>query len=79
MLRRIFSVDSEKLPCKMKMKLIRLVGRRPVVNIFFEKKGVNGLWDTGTMVTVINDLFLGENFPDVEIWSIEEFVGKKEI
>ena len=74
----IFSVDSEKLPYKMKLKLIRLVGQRPVVNIFLEKKGVNGLWDTGAMVSVINDLFLGENFPDVEIRSIEEFVGKRE-
>ena len=73
----IFSIDSEKLPYKMKLKLIRLVGQRPVVNIFLDNKGVNGLWDTGAMVSVINNDFLGENFPDVVVRSIEEFVGKK--
>ena len=74
----IFSVDAEKLPYKMKRKLIRLVGERPVVNIFMNKQRVKGLWDTGAMVSVINDIFLAENFPGVEIRSIKDFVGERE-
>ena len=37
--------DSEKLPIKMKMKLIRLVGERPLVNVFLNNSEVEGLWD----------------------------------
>ena len=74
----IFSVDSEKLPFKMKRKLIRLVGERPVVNIFLNKNNIKGLWDTGAMVSVINELFLAENFPGVDIIPIEDFVGKRD-
>ena len=74
----IFSVDAEKLPYKMKLNLIRLVGERPVVNIFLDNKRVNGLWDTGAMVSVINEQFLGESFPEVEVRSIEEFIGNRE-
>ena len=74
----IFSIDAEKLPYKMKLNLIRLVGERPVVNIFLDNKGVNGLWDTGAMVSVINEQFLGESFPEVEVRSIEEFIGNRE-
>ena len=59
----IFSVDSEKLPYKMKKKLIRLVGERPVVNIFLDNMGLNGLWDTGAMVSVMSSQFLKDNFP----------------
>ena len=74
----IFSVDSEKLPLKMKRKLISLVGERPVVKIYLNKKEIKGLWYTGAMVSVINELFLAENFPGVETVPIEDFVGKRD-
>ena len=49
----ICSIDAEKLPYKMKMKLIGLVGERPVVDIMLDDIMVKGLWDTGAMVSVI--------------------------
>ena len=73
----IFSVYSEKLPYKMKKKLIRLVGERPVVNIFLDNVGLNGLWDTGAMVSVMSSQFLKDNFPNVEVRPLEEIVGKR--
>ena len=58
----IFASDSEKLPYKMKMKLIRLVGERPLVNIYLDNVAINALWDTGAMVSVINDIFFERTF-----------------
>ena len=49
-----------------------------MVNIFLNKNNIKGLWDTGAMVSVINELFLAENFPGVDIIPIEDFVGKQD-
>ena len=74
----IFAMDAEKLPYKMKKKLIRLVGERPVVNIFLDNVCVNGLWDTGAMVSVMSELFLRENFPNALVRPLEEIIGNND-
>ena len=63
---------------EMKKKLIRLVGERPVVNIFLDNFCVNGLWDTGAMVSVISELFLRENFPNALVRPLEEIIGNND-
>ena len=50
MKREIHVSDSEKLPFKMKRNLVRLVGERPLVNVFLNGVHVQGLWDTGAMI-----------------------------
>ena len=75
----IFSIDTEKLPYKMKMKLIGLVGERPVVDIMLNNTWVKGLWDTGAMVSVINEVYLKEQFGDVEIRPVEEIIGNQNL
>ncbi len=42
--------DSEKLPLKLKKKLISLVGEKPLAKLFLDGVEVEGLWDTGAMV-----------------------------
>ena len=69
-------VDVEKLPYKMKLQLVKLVGERPLVNIYLDGKRVQGLWDTGAMISLVNKTFLREKFPNVEIHSISEFTGQ---
>ena len=69
-------VDAEKLPYKMKLQLVKLVGERPLVNIHLNGKKEEGLWDTGAMISLVNDGFLTEHFPDVEIHSISDFTGQ---
>ena len=69
-------VDTEKLPYKMKLKLVKLVGERPLVNIHLNGKKVQGLWDTGAMISLINVGFLTEYFPGVPVHSIKDFTGQ---
>ena len=69
-------VDTNKLPYKMKLQLVKLVGERPLVCIFLNGKKVKGLWDTGAMVSLINRAYLQRNHPDVAIHSISEFMGQ---
>ena len=69
--------DSEKLPFMMKRNLVRLVGERPLVNIFLNGVNVQGLWDTGAMISLMNEDYVHENFPNSEIHSISEFTGSE--
>ena len=71
----IFVNDSEKLPYKMKLKLVRLVGERPLVKMYLNGEEVQGLWDTGAMISLVNDRFLQEKFPGVQVHSIADFSG----
>ena len=75
----IFISNTEKLPYKMKKDLIRLVGERPLVNIFLNRKKINGLWDTGAMISLMNENYLHEHFPGVHIYSVNEFTGKESL
>ena len=75
MKQEIFVNDSEKLPYKMKLQLVRLVGERPLVNIQLNGEEVRGLWDTGAMISMVNKNFLQEKFPGVKVHSISEFIG----
>ena len=51
MSKEINMIDSEKLPRKMKLQLVKLVGDRPLVNICLDGKRIQGLWDTGAMIS----------------------------
>ena len=35
------------------------------------------LWDTGSMVSLINDVFLKENFPEKQVYAVEDFLDNK--
>ena len=63
-----------KLPYKINREIIRLVGERPLVTVHLDKVAVNCLWDTGSMVSVMNDEFLAENFPGKKVHSVDEFL-----
>ena len=45
------------------------------MKIFLNGEETQGLWDTGAMISLMNEKFLRENFPDAKILSISEFTG----
>ena len=75
----VCGIDSEKLPFKLKRKLVKLVGERPTLKFLLNNKNIEGLWDTGAMVSLLNKLFVLENFPDAKIESIAEFLGEEDV
>ena len=75
----VCGVDSEKLPLKLKRKLVKLVGDRPTLKFLLNNKKIEGLWDTGAMVSLLNKLFLLEHFPDAKIESVAEFLGEDDV
>ena len=56
-------------------KMVKLVGEKPMLKCYYGGKLVNVLWDTGSMVSMVDRYWLKENFPDERIYSVEEFLG----
>ena len=75
----VCGVDTEKLPLKLKKKLVKLVGERPILKCLLNGEKVEGLWDTGAMVSLLNKMFVDEHFPDAKIETVAEFLGNEEL
>ena len=61
----------------MNCEIIRLIGERPLINVKLDNIDCKCLWDTGSMVSLINEEFLNENFLGKEMYSVEEFLDNK--
>ncbi len=75
----VCGVDAEKLPLKLKKKLVRLVGARPTLKFLLGGLDTEGLWDTGAMVSLLNETFVQENFPEAKIETLAEFLGNEDL
>ena len=70
------SFDTPLKP-NQQMKLVKLIGHIPMTNFTLNDKNFEGLWDTGSMISLVNLDWLKTEFNDIQIDSIEKFVGEK--
>ena len=54
------------------------MGNRPVLNYTLKNKSYQDLWDTRSMISLINNVWLNQEFPETEIHSIDSFIGSQE-
>ena len=66
---------SEILPKRYRSQLVRLIGEKPIIVGYINNKMYKGLWDTVSVVSVINKHWLKSNFPNEKNFSSEEFLG----
>ena len=59
------------------MKLVKLIRHKPMINLILIDKNFEGLWNTGSMISPLSLGWLKTEFNDIQINSIEEFVGDK--
>ena len=59
------------------IKLVKLVRHKPMINFILIDKNFEGLWDTGSMISPLNLDWLKTEVNDIQINSVEEFVGDK--
>ena len=45
------------------------------MNVYLNNQITEGLWDTGAMVSLVNENNMHQNFPSAKLYSIEEFTG----
>ena len=70
------SFDTPLKP-NQQMKLVRLIGHKPMINFTLNDKNFEGLWGTGSIISLVNVDWLKTEFHDIQIDSIEKFVGDK--
>ena len=76
--KRVCSVR-ETAQVKQKHKLIRLIGEKALVNCYLGGKASKALWDTGAMVSMIDQAWLNKHFPGVKMMDIAEFLEGDEL
>ena len=59
------------------MKLFKLTVCKPKINFTLNDKNFEGLWDNGSMISLVNLDWLKTEFNDIQIDSIKKFVGDK--
>ena len=57
------------------LNLAKLVGNRPVLDYALNKKPNQGLWDTGSMISLMKRKWFNQEFPETEIHSIDSVIG----
>ena len=65
-----YSVRQKQEDSKTKMKVMKLVGDKPILSCRLGGKPFEVLWDTGSMVSLVDRKWVKENFPDRQIHSI---------
>ena len=58
-------------------KMVKLLGEKPMLKCYYGGKAVTVLWDTGSMVSMVDRRWLDKHFPGQKIYSVEEFLGSK--
>ena len=59
-------------------RLVKLIGSKPLFNCLLNGVETQVLWDTGSMVSLLNSSWVSQNFPEVEIRPISDFLETDE-
>ena len=54
-------------------EFVSLIGERPMMNFWVNGQKYQGLWDTGSMVSLVNCKWVENEIPDLEILPLSEF------
>ena len=68
------SVRQKQVDYKMSRKLAKLVGEKPKLECYLDHKKVQMLWDTGSMVSLVDREWLNKHFPSQQLFPVSDFV-----
>ena len=71
------SVRQVQYDMSAQRKMVKLVGEKPMLKCYYGGRAVKVLWDTGSMVSMVDRQWLDEHFPGEKVYSVEEFLGRK--
>ena len=74
---RDYTVSEKLTDNKHRRKLVKLVGEKPLINCRLEGTPCKALWDTGSMISLIDRQWLQQNLPKQKIYSVKEFMGNE--
>ena len=63
-----------QIDVKTQSKMMRLVGRKPMVRCHLDGIEFDMLWDTGSMICLVDRKWVQKHFPEKEIDTVSEFL-----
>ena len=72
------SVRQIQINDKTRKKLVKLVGDKPILKCRLGGVEVEVLWDTGSMVSLVDRRWIKENLPDAVIHPVSDFLESNE-
>ena len=63
----------ELMDVKSKRKIRRLVGDEPILKCLLDNTFIEVLWDTGSMISLVDKDWVEEHFPEKKIDSVTSF------
>ena len=73
------SNDIKLLANSCQNNLVELIGEKPLIKFIIHDKGYDGLFDTGSMVSLISADWLKVQFPDQKLYPVNEFTNHNEV
>ena len=67
--------DRGHITPRQQERIVRLVGRKCVVDCYLEDKPTEVLWDTGAQLSIVSEDFLQSLLPTVQIRDIKQLLG----
>ena len=58
--------------------IVKLIGEKPLIKFCVNGKLYEGLWDTGSMVSLVSTKWLREEFPEQKVFTIQSFTDSDE-
>ena len=71
------TVRQEREDVKTRRKLMKLVGEKPMLNCRLGGKEFQMLWDTGSMISMVDRKWVNDNFPLVTINPVSDFMERE--
>ena len=68
-------VYSSHITPRQQERIVRLVGRKCLVDCYLEDKPTEVLWDTGAQVSIVSEDFLQSQLPTVQTRDIKQLLG----
>ena len=69
-----FTVRQKRDDVKTRRKLMKLVGEKPMLNCRLDGKEFQMLWDTGSMISMVDRKWVKDNFPGRTIHPVSDFI-----
>ena len=73
-----FSVRQKQMDFKTSKKIVNLVGEKPMLKCSLGDKDFEVLWDTGSMISLVDRRWVKNNFPEAIVHSVADFLEEAE-
>ncbi len=73
------TVRQNQINSKVRLKMLKLVGNKPKIRCRLDGKSMKMLWDTGSMVSLVDKFWTNQHFPDKEILPVADFLDRDDL